>query len=268
MSSIEEVPKNCKCLEIINENNSKKLSTIILPDSIEVIVCTERYKFINELPEILPSSLKYLACYTNNLKYLPNLPSLLEFLECYENPLIEIPELPENLYMLHSYSTYIKEYPSLPSKLINFSCGNDSMTNPDESEIISQVQQLPSYLPKTLEIFECDYNNLTELPELTDKLYLFNCRNNPIKFISHYNYEIIKNMYVKFGIYIKSSTVCGININNTLFYPYGNDYNYCEFFEFSDSDIELFAKNTKIMISEDISTCNMWDITDIMWSNP
>ena len=246
------IPNTCKYLEVLADYDKytkyikkfkkyKKLPAI-LPNNIEVI--TFENNIISSLPEILPSSLKYLCCNTNNIEYLPNLPISLQFIDCYENPLIEMPKLPENLYMLNSYTTYIKKYPELPNKLIHFSCGNNGFNRPNYEYFI-QVEHISKILPKSLQVFMCDNNNLTELPELTENLYLFNCRNNPIKFISHNNYEIIKNMYVKYGINNSNNSMCGININNTLFYPYGDNYNYSEFFDFSNSDVEILRKNTE-----------------------
>lgn len=255
------IPDTCRYLYINLESKYNKLPTK-LSDNIEVIICNDNGLFITELPQ-LPLSLKKLCCYNNNIKYLPEyLPISLENLACYINPLVSMPQLPSNLYILDAYATYIIRYPELPNKIINFSCGNN-FYKPRKYDIITKVEIIPN-IPKSLEIFKCDYNNLSELPELTDKLYLFNCFGNPIKYINNHNYEIIKNIYVNFGIYLDRYSYFGININETLFYTLDN-YNYYEFFGFLDSDIKFFCDNSRKIISENYNIYDFWRISDIKW---
>ena len=129
-----------------------------LPENCVIFYCN-RYN-IDKLP-ILNDYLEILDCSNNILQYLPvNLPYFLTELICSYNKIIELPELP---YLIRKLW-----------------CNNN----------------LLSYLPflhNGMKYLYCNNNKITELPELP-KLKSLWCQNNNIKFISSYNYEIIKNI--------------------------------------------------------------------------
>src|SRR3989344_1779440 len=81
---------------------SKDLN-IIDYDKITNLNC--EYNKLIEFPifPILPKYLELLACYYNNLKYLPKLPNCLIRLDCENNKLIELPILPKKLECLYCY---------------------------------------------------------------------------------------------------------------------------------------------------------------------
>ena len=101
------------------------------------------------------------------------------------------PNLPNSLGIFNCFGTYIPYLEMLPDNLMDLNCGNNSY-KPRSWDIEPCIKHI-SNIPRSLVIFRCDYNNLSELPELIDSLKIFDCRGNPIKYITPHNYEIIKS---------------------------------------------------------------------------
>ncbi len=66
----------------------------------------------------LPSGLKYLYCYNNQLQTFPTLPGGLEYLYCSSNQLQTLPNLPGGLKILWCYNNQLQSLPNLPNTLV------------------------------------------------------------------------------------------------------------------------------------------------------
>lgn len=71
-----------------------------LPTMLETLDCSNNYPLVN-LP-ILPSNLKYLSCFEDQITLLPTLPNTLEYLNCSYNKLNSLPTLPNSLKYINS----------------------------------------------------------------------------------------------------------------------------------------------------------------------
>ena len=137
----------------------------------------------------LPSTLRELHCYNNQLTSLPTLPSTLRTLYCYINQLTSLPTLPSTLTHLDCSSNQLTSLPTLPSTLTKLYCYNNRLTS--LSTLTSTLTYLDCYnnlltslptLPTTLIELHCDNNQLTSLPTLPTTLIELHCNNNPFSF--------------------------------------------------------------------------------------
>ena len=122
---------------------------------------------LTSLPE-LPSDLKILECYENQLTSLPNnLPSNLQKLYCSFNKLKRLPNnLPTNLQILYCSFNELTSLPKLPTSLQYLYCDINNLT------------RLPSNLPSNLYTLYCNNNKLTSLPDLPPNLHILICDRN------------------------------------------------------------------------------------------
>ena len=84
-------------------------------------------------------------------------------------------------------------------------------------------------MPESLQVLNCAYNNLTELPKLPNILEFVFINNNPIKFITLDNFTIIKRIYIHEYIN-KMCEGYHINIDQTMFYDNSGYSSQQEFF--------------------------------------
>jgi Leucine-rich repeat (LRR) protein len=123
---------------------------------------TNKYNDLVDKTKI-PDDTMHFNCSFRKLSVIPELSKLklLLTLECRENNLTELPELPQSLLWLYCCYNQLTELPELSQKLVTL---------------------------------WCSHNDLTELPELPTKLNMFCCSNNNIKYLSHHNCQVIKNL--------------------------------------------------------------------------
>ena len=113
------------------------------------------------------SDLYGLACWGNQLTYLPELPQNLDTLVCSNNQLTSLPELPQSLTYLSVWNNQLSSLPELPQSLTYFICSQN------------QLISLPE-LPQSLTYFICSQNQLTSLPELPQYLTYLHVGNNQL----------------------------------------------------------------------------------------
>lgn len=126
---------------------------------------------LENLPELLPKTLKVLVCKNNKITKLPKLPYGLRTLDCSNNPLLELGDLP-NLVFLNCSGCGLTVLPDLPSTLIALNCCRNYLIH------------LPR-LFEGLKILRCNDNMLKELIRLPTSLTDLDCRSNQINEIDN-----------------------------------------------------------------------------------
>ena len=86
-------------------------------------------------------------------------------------------------------------------------------------EYISELPELPSRLTQLY----CCFNNIADLPELPSGLEVLYCSYNPIKYITSYNYNLMKKIFTINNRY-------WIDIKHTIFYDNSGFASYEDFF--------------------------------------
>lgn len=132
----------------------------VLPDSLEWLEVGRN--LLTALPSPLPTELKDLRCYWNELASLPDLPPKLESLLCYLNNLTALPDLPITLRELNCGTNQLTALPALPDSLRELECH------------LNQLPQLPAF-PTRLEEVNASENPLNSVPELPEgfkRLYI------------------------------------------------------------------------------------------------
>ena len=115
----------------------------------------------------LPGTLNYLSCGLNNLTALPTLPGSLVTLSCSGNNIPSLPPLPGNLGILNCSGIGMAALPPLPASLTELFCSFNS------------IATLPE-LPVGLLGLRCNNNNLSQLPELPQGLTTLQCHFNQL----------------------------------------------------------------------------------------
>ncbi len=135
----------------------------VLPDSVQVIICTSNK--ITSIAEPLPKSLTELSCQKNSMTSLPKLTDKLESLYCDSNKLTSLPQLPVSLTGITCADNRLTELPALPPYLNTLICGKNKLKS---------LPVLPAYLFH----FDCSDNQLTSLPQLPPGLGRLFCSGN------------------------------------------------------------------------------------------
>ncbi len=131
-----------------------------LPDSLEWLDVGR--SLLTDLPSPLPSQLRDLRCYWNQLTYLPPLPAGLRSLICHLNQLTTLPTLPAKITEINCGTNQIAVLPTLPDSLVELDVH------------LNQLSTLPE-LPAGLEVLKAQENPLTSVPALPEglkRLYL------------------------------------------------------------------------------------------------
>lgn len=93
-----------------------------LPPLLEVLIVSSN--FLEEIPA-LPATMRSLSCYSNPLKYLPNLDhTYLRHLDASETLLESVSDFPVTLTRLHLYSTNLMYLQKVPHNLYEFTFHN------------------------------------------------------------------------------------------------------------------------------------------------
>lgn len=127
----------------------------------------------------------------------------LKCFNCSSSEITKIPKLPLKLQSFYCGYNNLTSLPELPSNLLLFRCNNNSLL------------ELPK-IPKNIQLLDCSFNELTSLPKLPNSLNEIYVNDNPIKYISRENLQLIYKI-VKKNLYL-----C-INITNTPFFPYSSN---------------------------------------------
>jgi uncharacterized repeat protein (TIGR01451 family) len=113
------------------------------------------------------TNLQELSCNNCNfITFLPPLPSTLRSLSCFGNDISSLPALPSSLEILNFGNNEVTALPVLPAGLKELSFR------------LNQVTALPPTLPASLEILDCGYNMLPAIPVLPGSLSYFDCSGN------------------------------------------------------------------------------------------
>ncbi len=169
---------------LMPDSNHIKFIPSPLPLTLDSLICGNNQ--IDTLPS-LPPNLVYLACYDNNLSFLPTLPSTLNYLDCSINQLTGLPALPNSLLYLYCNGNGIPVLPPLPANLQQLNCGWNKLPSLPTlpSTLITlgcdnnQIPTLPA-LPNSLVSLSCNSNLLPSLPTLSPSLIYLGCGNNQI----------------------------------------------------------------------------------------
>jgi len=132
-----------------------------LPDSLEWLDVGRNV--LTALPSPLPSQLRDLRCYWNELTALPALPTGLRSLICHLNQLTTLPTLPATIREIDCGTNAITVMPTLPDSLIEIDVH------------LNQLTSLPA-LPSGLQELQCSENpgllTLPDLPEGFQRAYI------------------------------------------------------------------------------------------------
>ena len=148
INKLPKLPDNLKFLDYSNNKLGHYLSVDKLPQSLELLDCSENgYDSIEEMFEVfikinkkieiqlLPSSLKVIRCHSNNFTpfILSQVYSLknLERLYCSRNNISILPPLLSNLKELRCFENNLTQLPMLPDKLELYCDGNDFTIYPN-----------------------------------------------------------------------------------------------------------------------------------------
>jgi hypothetical protein len=142
-------------LKFLTIENNKSLNKILFfPDNLE------RLEIVKTSLKTLPNfneKLRSLILVENQFEYLPNLPKNLVFLNCSENQLIELPSLPNLKYLFCNKNKLIR-LPLLPLTLEVFSCDNNKLTKLPENIILLEHLESSSIYPNDLKISSIQEN--------------------------------------------------------------------------------------------------------------
>jgi Leucine-rich repeat (LRR) protein len=140
-------------LNIYGRNLTKLPDDIHLYNHLNDLDCGNN--LLTVLPDNLPDSIHYIICDYNHITILPNkLPKNIKKIDCSNNRLISLPE------NMNSYCD-----------LMNLDCSNN------------QLISLPD-LPNSLKYLDCNFNNISILPEtLPESIKFLNLSNNKLTFL-------------------------------------------------------------------------------------
>jgi len=152
--------------EVVNISQDGFSTVCDIVDSTPHIIC--RRLLYESIPFKLPSKLRILECYRNNIKTLPPLPVSLTVLDCNYNKIESFPSLPEGLRRLECSHNMIRSFPFLPQSLVYLDCSYNS-----------ELRIVPA-LPLTLKYLFCSGSNISVLPRLPQTLIQLKCSDNKI----------------------------------------------------------------------------------------
>ncbi|MDX1373883.1 MAG: leucine-rich repeat domain-containing protein, partial [Nitrososphaeraceae archaeon] len=179
--------------------NKKKIVSLKLDIPLTVIEINEFEKLISfdcyncgleELPE-LPNTLMELKCSHNRLERLPKLPDSLELINCSCNKIKKLTEgkLPGKLKKLVCHANRIKEISEFPGNLAELYCYRNLINelNIKFAEKLTILDCSQNKLTSlcgcliNLKYFNCSFNKLEKLPELSNKCVEMSCSDNKLK---------------------------------------------------------------------------------------
>ncbi|HFT1247475.1 TPA: NEL-type E3 ubiquitin ligase domain-containing protein [Escherichia coli] len=167
------------------------------------------------MPE-LPSSLKRIDAYINQILVLPELPASLTGLNVWANRLTTLPELPASLTDLNVSGNQLTTLPELPASLTDLNVGRNQLTTLPElpasltglnvwGNRLTTLPELPASLtdlnvgrnqlttlpelPASLKQLEIRCNHLTTLPALPAMLAVVNAENNALESLPDFPVE-------------------------------------------------------------------------------
>jgi Leucine-rich repeat (LRR) protein len=166
---------------------NKMIQVIDIPYFNSIIYLDCSFCNLGILP-ILPTSLKHLRCFKNNLTELANLPNLIS-LYCGNNDLKYIGDLPISLKELGCSNNQLVKFKNKNLKLNEFYCYNNNLSElvVDSKIIYVNDNQLKNidHLKDNVEILNVSNNKLKEINKLPENIVEFNCSyNSKLNFIN------------------------------------------------------------------------------------
>lgn len=175
-------------LKGINLNHHRYLESLPdkLPTQLRELQCGDIG--LNELPRELPKNLVKLCCWENNIVKLPKLPNRLKILECFDNQLVKLPEMPDSIVKISCMDNRISRIDKIPNGIQELFIWDNELRNiPTLDSINGRILRF-SY-NKITRIYErncekkmfivVDNNQLTWVPEICRKGT--NITRNPIQ---------------------------------------------------------------------------------------